>query len=242
VQDADPIAVPVGEQADDDVRWGLGDAAVGWLLAQVGAVIAISIVVAVTGDEPDDLPIAAMAMAQTGLWLGMFGVPYFATRFKGHGLVRDLGLRFQPTDILYLGVGVVCQFAFTLVYLPLFWLTDIDQDDLSEPARELTDRAQGGLGVVILLLVVGVGAPIFEEIFYRGLTQRSMIRRLGPWPGVIVTAVIFGAAHFQPLQFPSLALFGLVLGYLAYRHDRLGPSIAAHMGFNLISAIVLVTS
>jgi uncharacterized protein len=87
-----------------------------------------------------------------------------------------------------------------------------------------------------------VGAPVIEEIFYRGLVQRSFIRRLGTWPGVVVTALIFGAVHFQLLQFVSLALFGLVLGVLAVRSERLGPAIAAHMGFNIVAAVGLILS
>ena len=208
MHDADPIAVPVGEQAERSVRWGLGDCVVGWLLAQVGAILATGIVLAVTDTDFDDLSIGAIALAQTGLWVGMFGVPWVATRLKGNGLVRDLGLRFKPADLLYVFLGVACQYALVLVYVPLFWLTDVDADDLSAPARDLTDRAHGGVGIALLLLVVGVGAPIFEEIFYRGLVQRSFIRRLGTWPGLVVTALIFGAVHFQLLQFVSLALFG----------------------------------
>ena len=67
---------------------------------------------------------------------GLLGVPWFAARFKGNGLVRDFGLRFEPADILLgLGVGVVGQFVLVpLVYLPLFWLFDVDHDDLAEPA------------------------------------------------------------------------------------------------------------
>jgi membrane protease YdiL (CAAX protease family) len=33
---------------------------------------------------------------------------------------------------------------------------------------------------------------------------------------------------------------GLVLGYLTLRHDRLGPAIFTHAGFNLLAAIVLL--
>jgi membrane protease YdiL (CAAX protease family) len=242
VQDADPIAAPVGEQADETVRWGLGDALVGWFIAQVGAFITASIVLSVTGDEFDDLSIGAVALAQTGLWAGLFGVPWFAARFKGNGMVRDFGLQFRPTDALYAFVGVVCQYALILVYLPIFWLTDVDTDDLSRPAREMTDRADGGWGVVLLVLVVGIGAPIFEEIFYRGLVQRAFLRRFRPWAAVTLTALIFGLVHFQPLQFPSLALFGAVAGVLALRTGRLGPSIFAHMGFNLITVVALVNS
>jgi membrane protease YdiL (CAAX protease family) len=242
VQDADPIADRVGEPADEPVRWGLGDAVVGWFLAWVGAVIATSIVTGVTGEDFDHLSIGAIAVAQTGLWVGMFGAPYVAARYKGNGMVRDFGLRFEPWDFLYVGLGILCQFLLVIVYLPIFWLTDIDSHDLEEPARELTDRAHGAGGVALLVLIVGIGAPIFEEIFYRGLVQRSFLHRFRPWVAIAVTAVIFGAVHFQPLQFPSLALFGAVLGVLTLRTGRLGPGIFAHMGFNLITVAALVAS
>jgi membrane protease YdiL (CAAX protease family) len=37
-------------------------------------------------------------------------------------------------------------------------------------------------------------------------------------------------------------LFGAVAGYLAYRFDRLGPSIAAHVAFNMVTVIALLAS
>jgi membrane protease YdiL (CAAX protease family) len=232
----------MGEQADDAVHWGLGDAVVGWLLAQVGAILAGAIVLGATDREFDDLSITSIAVIQAGMWVGMFGVPWFAARVKGHGLVRDFGLRFGARDPLYAVVGVAAQVASYVLYLPIFLIFDLDSDDLAEPARDMTDRADGAWGVVILVLVVGIGAPIFEEIFYRGLLQRSLMRRMGDWPAVIITAVVFGAVHFQLLQFPALAAFGLVVGVLALRTGRLGPSIFAHMGFNLITVAALVSS
>jgi membrane protease YdiL (CAAX protease family) len=44
----------------------------------------------------------------------------------------------------------------------------------------------------------------------------------------------------QPLQFPALALAGALFGVLAYRFDRLGPAIAAHVVFNMTAVIALV--
>jgi uncharacterized protein len=243
VPDTDPVAVPMEDRAPDAVRWGLGDALAGWVLAQLGAFVAGGIVLSATGEEYDDLSIGAIAVAQMGLWLGMFGVPWFAARSKGNGLVRDFGLRIKAIDVP-VGVlaGAVSQFAMAIVYIPIFILFDLDADDLSAPARDMTDRASGALGTVLLVLVVGIGAPVFEEVFYRGLVQRSMIRRLGEWPGVIVTAIVFGAVHFQLLQFPSLAIFGAVLGVLTLKTGRLGPAIVAHMAFNLVAVATLVSS
>jgi membrane protease YdiL (CAAX protease family) len=121
-------------------------------------------------------------------------------------------------------------------------LTDISSSDITEPAREMTDRADDPLGVILLVVILGLGAPIVEEIFYRGLLQRSLVRRIGQPLGVGVSALVFAASHLQPLQFPALLLFGIVLGVLAERYGRLGPAIAAHMVFNLTAVVSLLVA
>ena len=60
------------------------------------------------------------------------------------------------------------------------------------------------------------------------------------WPSIIVTALYFGATHLQPLQFPALVIFGVVVGWLVQRTDRLGPAIWAHVGLQPHAAVVLV--
>jgi CAAX protease family protein len=243
VPDADPPAA-LAEQRSP-VRWGFGDAAGGWVVAQIGGLIASSLVLAGNGleaDEFDKLSLGWIAVAQLGLWFGLLGAPWLATRLKGNGLVADLRLRVERSDVW---VGAVCgfltQYGVLLLYLPVFWLTDIDTDQFNEPARELSDRATDAVGVTLLVLIVGIGAPIVEEIFYRGLMQRSLVRRFGTRWGIGLTAVIFAASHFEPLQFPALAVFGVVVGILAERYKRLGPAIFAHMVFNIAAVVALVS-
>jgi folate-binding protein YgfZ len=61
---------------------------------------------------------------------------------------------------------------------------------LSKPARELADRAGLGVGFVLLALAAVVGAPVIEELFFRGLVLRSAARRWGNGVGVAVCALI----------------------------------------------------
>ena len=49
---------------------------------------------------------------------------------------------------------------------------------------------------------------------------------------VAIGTAVFAAAHFEPLQFPALFVFGLVAAVLATRTGRLGPGIWAHLAFN----------
>ena len=154
--------------------------------------------------------VGMVAVAQVGLWFGLLGVPYLAARFFGDGMRREFGLTIRRPDLPVGGLwGVFGQLViFPLVYLPLMWFTDITQEEFSEPAQNMADKATSPAGVVLLVLIVGVGAPIIEEIFYRGLLQGSLVRRLGPVWGIGIASVVFGLVHFQVLQFPALALAG----------------------------------
>jgi membrane protease YdiL (CAAX protease family) len=226
-------------------RWGLGDAALGWLLGQIGGLLTVSFVLAAGGysvDEFDELPLGLIVLGQVGLWAGLLGVPLVVSRTKGNGLVSDFGLTVRRTDPLVGGLwGFLTQFPIIpLLYWPIVQLANVDVDDLSAPARELTDRAVDPFGVVMLVVFVGIAAPIVEEIFYRGLLQRSLARRFGPTLAVIGTAVIFGVSHMQLLQLPALVVAGLVFGILAQRSGRLGPPIAAHIVFNMVTVVSLV--
>jgi uncharacterized protein len=160
--------------------------------------------------------------------------------------VADFGLRQERWDWLKgLGAGLGTQVvAIPLLYVLIFTITDalgwdIDQD-LSAAARELTDKATDPVGVVLLVLIVAVLAPIIEELFFRGLLLRAVERRSGPTWALWVSSVIFGAVHLQALQFPALTLIGLVLGWMTLRTGRLGPAIWAHIAFNSVATALLL--
>lgn len=236
------------EAPPDERRWGLGDAALGWVAVQVFAQIWVLVVLATSGrmeDEFDALPLSLVALAQLGLALGFFAVPYVVTRLKGNGLVADLGLRAKWQDIWQGGLpGALLQIvAMPLLYWPLLELLDKTSRDLEGPARSLSDRADGVVGVLLLILIVGVLAPVFEEIFYRGLVQQALLKRgLPPVAAIGASALFFGVTHFQLLQLPGLVVAGAVFGVLAHRAGRLGPAIAAHVAFNMVTVVALLAA
>jgi uncharacterized protein len=224
------------------VRWGSGDVLLGLVVAIVFSTFAVSLVLAATGDdELDDVPMWLYSLVQTTQWVGFVGVPVLVTRLKGNGAVRDLGARMQRRDVpVGLAIGVGLQLIVVpLVSYPWLWLLDKDTGDLEERAKDLTDRAHG-FGLVMLTLVVVIGAPFAEELFFRGLALRSFSRRLGAIGGLIASSVLFAATHLDLLSFPALLVFGLVAGVLAQRSGRLGPSWWTHVGFNATTIAALV--
>jgi membrane protease YdiL (CAAX protease family) len=229
-------------------RWGIPDALLGWLVAYLVASVWFVAVVTVTGhvdDDFDDLPLGVVALAQLGLAGGFFAVSWAVTKFKGNGIVVDLGVRARWEDLWKGGLaGVATQLVLLpLLYWPIFELLDKSVDDLEGPAQTLTDRANGPVDVILLVLIVGLMAAVFEEIFFRGLMQRSLLKRgLHPVLAIGLTSIFFGATHFQLLQLPGLIVAGAVFGTLAYRADRLGPAIAAHLTFNMVTVIALLAA
>jgi len=241
--------VPADAALDPGVRptWGLGDAAVGWAAAQVSGAVLGSAIVLLCGyslaeAQAGTLPLWVLALQYPTLWIGFVGVPLWAARAKGNGIVRDFGFRVRPLDIpIGLAIGIAAQVVMVpLVSWPFLKLAHTTADKLGEPARILGNKATTPTGVVLLFLMAGIGAPIAEELFFRGLVLRSFQNRFATGLAILFTSIAFAATHFEALQFPALAVAGAIFALLAVRTGRLGPAIAAHMGFNLIAVAALV--
>jgi hypothetical protein len=226
-----------GRSATRPIRWGLGDAAVGLVPFALGGLALLG------GDDGGDTDpsVASLAFTSLFIWLFLVGVPVVATARKGNGVVADLGLGFgRRPELGAFVLGVLIQAVVVWVlYLPIFWFTDVDADDVSNEARELVDSASGP-GIAVLVLVVCIGAPIAEELFFRGLLLRSVERRFGVPVAVVASTAVFALGHLQGIQLPALLLFGAVAGLLTVRAGRLGPAIACHMGFNAWTLVQLL--
>lgn len=246
MSDAD-LAYPAAPSEPELVTpsWGLGDAVVALALSLFGSVVAAGLVFAITGVESaDDLSLAWLNVAQLGLWIPLIAVTVVAAQLKGNGVVRDFGFRVVPQD-LAIGIpsGLASQWILLpLLYVPIFVFTNIDSSDLGKVAKDLSDRAEDPFGVVMLVLLTGIAAPIIEELFYRGLLLRALERKWGTNTAVIGSGLVFGVIHFEPLQTLGLAAFGIVLGLLVVKTGRLGTSIVAHMAFNTVAIVSLLVA
>lgn len=226
-------------------QWGLGEAVAGWIGAEVLGLVAGSIILTATGHagtKSTDLPLRLLVIVQIPFWAGLVGAVWFAGRYKGSGVVHDFGLRVRTFDPpVGAAIGLACQFVLVpLISWPFLVLSHKTAQDLSSVATNLTDKATDWVGVVLLVVIVGIGAPIVEELFFRGLLLRALERRYGTVAAVILSAVVFGVTHFELLQLPALTAFGIVLALLAVRTRRLGPGIAAHAAFNLVAVVTLL--
>ena|SRR5437588_6283513 len=221
-------------------RWGLGDAAAGWVGGTLVGALVVGLWTGVANDTR--VTLGLQAAAQAALWAGLVGAPLWASRRKGSGSLReDFGLEVRRLDtVVGVPIGLVSQLLLVpLIFLPLQQF--VSKKEFERPLREVTGSAHGP-GFIVLAVLLVVAAPAIEELFYRGLVLRSLQRRFGDVWAIAGSALVFGLSHFELYQLPALVVFGVILGVLAVRTGRLGPGIWAHGVFNLVAVIAVAAS
>lgn len=202
------------------------------------AVLAAGVLVSL-GDVPVG---ASLLVGLLAPWLVLAGWPVLATRTRGNGPVIDLGLRMTWRDVGWglLG-GLVALVLGTLAGALTVALFGEFSSAAGDVAQELADNGERA-ALVAFAVAVAVGAPVVEELAFRGMVFASLARRgVLPWVNVLVTAGAFALFHFEPKRILVLLVIGGVLSVLRWRTRALGASIVAHAVNNLPGALFLLT-
>lgn len=120
----------------------------------------------------------------------------------------------------------------------------------------LRDRTQGigsplgtsTLGASLVVISIIVLAPLGEELLFRGVLLRGLVRRIPFWPAAVTSGIVFGACHadvwiylFWP-RFLALAVVGVGLAWLN-RERGYWCGVTAHATINgLATLALLITS
>jgi len=118
------------------------------------------------------------------------------------------------------------------------WMIQREQD----AGRQIADFLKTGSvsGVLVNLFVIALLPAICEEACFRGALQPILIRIFkSPWGGIIVTAMIFSAFHFQFQGFLTRMLLGILLGAAYWYSGSLWVSITAHFFTNAVQVIAV---
>lgn len=224
--------------ATNATRFTVGVAASAWLLAYVAALPLQGILISITGhggEKSDSWPISLTVLSVLCLWIPFVVALVVVSRRWGQDqFSRDFKVHLRWVDLAGLPIGIASQLLLVpLIYWPLqrIWPDAFSSDEIEQRARELWDKAHGGW-IVVLVVVVALGAPIIEELVYRGLILQALQSRLNDWLALIISAAWFALIHLQPVELPGLFAFALVLGICFQRTGRLGMSVMAHIGFN----------
>jgi membrane protease YdiL (CAAX protease family) len=85
---------------------------------------------------------------------------------------------------------------------------------------------------VWFFLVGVVIAPIVEEIFFRGFLFQGFRHRYGWIAAILISSLLFAAAHLDPVAFIPTFILGAVLAYVYHRSNSVWPGIILHFLVN----------
>jgi hypothetical protein len=237
---AGPTPTPVPGQ----IRAG-GIAALGFLVGTaISTVIGLFLILAGFGTSDP----AFLLGSTLGLWFGLGGACVVAVKRKGTGSLKDLGLVPPRWVDLALGAGFAVAVTIVVAIITAV-LTAIDKHLLPGGRADVTDPIDNGaiLGLVVLYFIAVVGAPFFEELFFRGLVQGTLTARWGAWVGIVVQALLFGLVHLDPGNgwgnvgvYLIITTVGTVLGMIRHYSKRLPPGMFTHAGYNAIIVTIAV--
>jgi hypothetical protein len=160
---------------------------------------------------------------------------YIAMLKPGHLTLKGMGLWLDhrlPVAVLIGSVVGLAIFALsTMVGILLDstgWLG----------TQESPFQASGAMALVLITISTVLIAPPAEELFFRGYALVVLERKWGAAAGVLLSAVLFAAAHGSVFQFIVILPVGIVLG-LAYRKWGIMPCMMAHAVNNLVAVLLM---
>jgi hypothetical protein len=223
------------------VSWGLRDGAItligSW--ATAFAVAAALAAAAAAGAEPG---IGAVVLLGAVVpWIVLVGWPVRATRRWGNGPVIDLGWSVSRSDVGWgLGGGLAIMLLGALAALLTQSIAGPYESAAGQAAAQLA-RTAPAWQVWAFALVVLVGAPVAEELAFRGMLWAGVVRAgAAPPVALAITAGVFALFHFEPVRIGVLLVVGAGLGWLRMRTGGLGAPTIAHAVNNAPGALAIL--
>lgn len=122
--------------------------------------------------------------------------------------------------------------------LPLEFIYEKMQLTMPEGSRQLFE---GVMKESWGYLVIGVLVPVAEEFVFRGAILRSLLGLFGKkwtWLAIALSALIFGAIHFNMAQGLHAFVAGIVLGWMYARTSSVVPGIVFHWVNNTVAYLI----
>jgi membrane protease YdiL (CAAX protease family) len=102
-------------------------------------------------------------------------------------------------------------------------------------------NASGFWVTALLSGLASLAAPVVEELLFRGVFFQAAKLRLGPWPAIVLTGLVFGLIHpVGVVEKLAIAVLGGVFAWMAETRKSLVPSMTAHCLNNLTSTLILL--
>lgn len=178
------------------------------------------------------------AAALASLIATLLSLYFFVCRPARKSIVKEFWLNNEKPDwnlIFRTALLGFCAMVITNVGAQLFGMLLPAGKGADMTQLQVTDAAMSGSVVWMLAWAIFfcIIAPISEEIIYRGLLYPWLRARWGVTCGIIVSAIIFAAMHFQPQYLPQHVVMGLIFAAVYERYRSLPMVTIMHSLWNL---------
>jgi uncharacterized protein len=163
-----------------------------------------------------------------------------AAGVKGDSVATALALKQPAGGVATYAKSLAAMLAVVGLYMGVthFIVGHDPKNDLAE----LVDLFRGRWWP-IALLVIGVGAPLSEELLFRGFLQSALVpSRLGYWGASIVTTTFWTSLHagYSAVGLIEVFLIGIVFAIILRRTGSLWVTIVCHGIYNTGIALLLI--
>lgn len=231
------------------VPWGVGDAiAVFFLAFLLSVVVSVALGELLPADVSDEVANAVLGPL-TLIAMGVATLGWVAVRFRG-AVGELVGARPHGRDVaLAFGIGIAAVLVITAALgVALGFLLEVLGQEMPTVQQHLRDAARDPQTAPILALSALVVAPVFEELFFRGMVFPALAKRLGLWAGIVLSAVVFGLVHLNQadstlggvLLLVRLVPLGMLFAWLYHWRGTLVVPIIVHSIFNAASVALLL--
>lgn len=108
-----------------------------------------------------------------------------------------------------------------------------EQKKVSELLMEKFLGFSSPLKLVLMISIMGVGAGLTEELFFRGLLLPLIGRFFNNiWVGIFLSGFIFGLMHSSFYDLIPISIIGFIFGYIYYKTNNLWLTIFIHAFYN----------
>jgi membrane protease YdiL (CAAX protease family) len=103
----------------------------------------------------------------------------------------------------------------------------------------LTEHPLSAFQQALVVLSAVLLVPAAEEVFYRGILYHALGRYFGLAGAAVISTTVWTLLHGSIVLFPAIFVLGILLVLLYESTESIWPPIAAHVGFNLTSFVLL---
>lgn len=230
--------------------WPWWEVVIVTVLAFVAGVLAAAPLFVALDPDPSGAVDAAGLLISAVADVVMAGVLLLWLRARHPGWRRIIGWPAPGRRLRELGVGALLGLLLVVVSLVTSVIVASVLESLTGETVETPEQVSPdlrGWGIVILVVLAVMVAPVVEEFVFRGLLFRSIADRHGFWIGAIASAIPFGLTHVAvgaavdlwALRI-TLTIVGVALAWIHWRRRNLMANIVAHSAFNAIGVVIIL--